>query len=211
MQSLVKRTRKARLSYASLVAYAEKFLARAADEEPELEDFADNPANMMTAYLVELEKEGSVELKYVDGTISSISYPGYYINLVHTIYERVEENADHPFPTEDSLAVTIPADFVVPVDVKSDFVRWIARSENSGKSAVLRLAFPDGIHSMLVTTDLLARSVPKLAVQKIRNYLRGERNAGYIRSKLSSIFRQREMAMKDMLSGILTTPDQALR
>ncbi|HKJ84751.1 MAG TPA: hypothetical protein VKA06_01685 [Spirochaetia bacterium] len=211
VQSLVKRTRNARLSYPSLVAYAEKYLARAADEDPSLEDFADNPANLMTAYLVELEKEGAVELKYVDGTISSVSYPKYYTNVVEAIYERIEEQAERPFPTEDSLAAPIPSDLITPVDVKSDFVRWIARSESSSRSDVLRLMFPDGIHSMLVTTHLLSRSVPKLAVQKIRTYLRSERNAGYMRSKLASIFRQREMAMKDMLSGILTTPDQALR
>lgn len=211
VQSLVKRTRNARLSYASLVAYAEKFLARAADEDPSLEDFADNPANLMTAYLVDLSKEGSVELQYVDGSISSVSYPKYYTDLVEAIYERIEEQAERPFPTEDSLAVSVPSDVITPVDVKSDFVRWIARSQSSDKLQVLRLMFPDGIHSMLVTTDLLARSVPKLAVQKIRNYLRSERNAGYMRSKLASIFRQREMAMKDMLGGILTTPDQALR
>src|SRR6056297_1241313 len=211
VQSLVKRTHNARLSYASLVAYAEKYLARAADEDSSLEDFADNPANMMTAYLVELAKEGTVELKYVDGTISSVSYPRYYTNVVEAIYERIEEQAERPFPTEDSLAVPVPSDLITPVDVKSDFVRWIARSESSSKSDVLRLMFPDGIHSMLVTTHLLSRSVPKLAVQKIRTYLRSERNAGYMRSKLASIFRQREMAMKDMLSGILTTPDQALR
>ncbi|MFW5880719.1 MAG: hypothetical protein ACOCU9_03730 [Spirochaetota bacterium] len=211
LQSLVKRTRNARVGFDSLVSYAEKYLARAADEDPSLEDFADSPANLMTAYLVELEKEGTVSLRYDDGAIASVYYPRYYSVVLRTVYERVEENPDRPFPTEDSMPLPIPPDLVQPVDVKNDFVRWVSRAESSDRPEILRLMYPEGIHSMLVSTDQLVQTLPKLAVQKLRGYLRSERNAGYMRSKLASIFRQREMAMKDMLSSILTTPDQALR
>lgn len=209
LQSFVKRTRSARVGFGPLVSYAEKFLARAADDDPSLEDFADNPSNLMTAYLMQLEKEGEVDLSYVDGTISSISYPRYYAALLKTVYDRIEEHPDRPFPTDESLVVPIPPEQIQVVDVKVDFVRWLSRD---GKGTeVLRLMFPDGIHSMLVTSGQLLTTLPKLAVQRIRTYLRVERNAGYMRSKLASIFRQREMAMKDMLSSILMTPDQALR
>lgn len=211
LQSLVKRTRNARVSFDSLVSYAEKYLARAADEDPSLEDFADNPANFMTAYLVELEKDATVSLRYDDGEITSVYYPRYFSVVLRTVYERVEENPDRPFPTEDAMPLPIPPDLIQPVDVKNDFVRWVSRAESSDKPQILRLMYPEGIHSMLVSTDLLVQTLPKLAVQKLRGYLRSERNAGYIRSKLASIFRQREMAMKDMLSSILTTPDQALK
>ena len=40
VQSLAKRTRTARIPYSALVTYAEKYLAKAADEDPDLEDFA---------------------------------------------------------------------------------------------------------------------------------------------------------------------------
>ena len=211
VQSLVKRTRSARVGYGALVAYAEKYLARSADVDKSLEDFADNPSNLMAAYLVDLEKQGRVSLTYVDGAISSVSYPEYYHALITSLYDALENSPERPFPSEDSLSVTIPADAVTPVDVKSDFVRWLARTETASGPHLLRLMFPEGIHSMVVTTDLLAHRIPKLAVHRFRQYLRSERNAGYIRSKLASIFRTREMAMKDMLASILTTPDQALK
>ncbi|MFW5684691.1 MAG: hypothetical protein ACOC1I_07555 [Spirochaetota bacterium] len=207
----MKRTRNPRVTYASLVSYAEKYLARAADDDPSLEDFADSPANLMTAYLMELEKSADVTLRWVDGQITSVAYPKYYTTMIHAFYDRVEESPDRSFPTEDVLTSPIPPDLVHPVDVKSDFVRWLARAESGDRVDILRLMYPEGVHSMLVTTDLLPNTLPKLAVQKVRTYLRSERNAGYMRSKLASIFRQREMAMKDMLSSILTTPDQALK
>ncbi len=211
VQSLVKRTRSARLAYPALVSYAEKYLARAADEDPSLEDFADNCTNMMTAYLVELEKDGKVDLQYDNGAITQVHYPDYYPALVRTVFQRIDEQPDRPFPTDDTMPIGIPAEIVRPVDVKTEFVRWIAKAREAEKHDVLRLMFPDGVHSALISTDLIPRKMAKICVQKIRTYLRSERNAGYMRSKLASIFRQREMAMKDMLSSILTTPDQALR
>ncbi|MFP4549554.1 MAG: hypothetical protein ACLFNT_02015, partial [Spirochaetales bacterium] len=72
LQSLVKRMRTAKVAYPALVTYAEKYLAHAADEDASLEDFADNPSNTMTAYLIQLEKEGRVELSYTNGAITTV-------------------------------------------------------------------------------------------------------------------------------------------
>lgn len=210
LQSLVRRSRNARVAYPALLAYAEKYLAKAADADPSLEVFADNPANLMAAFLVELEKDGRVKLAYSDGAITSVFYPDYYRGLVHDAYDKLDAQPDGPFPTDDSLPVAVPNDLVTPIDIKTDFVRLLGRPEHA-EATILRIMFPEDIHSMIVTRDLLGRELPKIAVQKIRQYLRSEKNVGYIRSKLASVFRQREMAMKDMLASILTTPDQALK
>jgi len=210
LQSLVKRTRNARVAYPALLTYAEKYLAKAADTDSSLEAFADNPANLMGAFLVELEKDGKLTLNYTDGAITNVFYPDYYRNLIRDAYDKLDTHPDGPFPTEDGLPVPIPNDLVTPLDIKTDFVRWLGRSEEMEKP-LLRIMYPEDIHSMIVSSDLLTQHLPKLAVQKIRQYLRSEKNVGYMRSKLASVFRQREMAMKDMLSSILTTPDQALK
>jgi len=210
LQSLVKRTRNARVAYPALLTYAEKYLAKAADTDSSLQTFVDNPANLMGAFLVELEKDGKLTLNYTDGAITNVFYPDYYRDLIRDAYDKLDTHPDGPFPTEDALPVPIPNDLVTPLDIKTDFVRWLGRSEEMEKP-LLRIMYPEDIHSMIVSSDLLTQHLPKLAVQKIRQYLRSEKNVGYMRSKLASVFRQREMAMKDMLSSILTTPDQALK
>jgi hypothetical protein len=211
VQSLVKRTRSARVGYNALLTFADRYLAQAADNDPGLEDFAESPRNMMTAYLMELEKDGKVELGYSDGQIASVYYPEYYHAVLRAAYERLNAQPDRPFPNEESLPVTIPADLIQPVDVRSDFVRWLGHAEQSEKNTILRLLFPDGLHTMVCELRSLSGPLAKFCVHKIRQYLRVERNAGYMRSKLASIFKQRENAMKDMLSSILSTTDQALK
>jgi hypothetical protein len=210
VQSLVRRTRNARVAYQALLAYAEKYLARAADQDASLEAFADNPATLMPAFLVELEKEQKLQLTYTEGAITAVFYPTYYVNLVHEAYDQLDARPDGPFPTDESLPVPIPNDLVSPIDIKTDFVRWLGQADRE-QPGILRIMYPEDIHSMIVSTDMLADTLPKMSVQKIRQYLRSEKNAGYIRSKLSAVFRQREMAMKDMLTSIMTTPDQALK
>ena len=210
LQSLVERTRNGRVAYPTLITYAEKYLAKAADTDASLEVFADNPASLMGAFLIELEKDGKLTLNYTDGAIAGVFYPDYYRGLIHDAYDKLDARPDGPFPTEDGLPVPIPNDLMTPIDVTKDFVGWLARSEKL-ENSLLRIMYPDDIRSMVVSSDLLAQQLPKLAVQKIRQYLRSEKNVGYMRSKLASVFRRRELAMKDLLSSILTTPDQALK
>jgi hypothetical protein len=210
LQSYVKRHRDANITFNSLLSYAEKFLIRAVEENPDLEDFADNPANLMTAYLIELAKDGRVRLRYSGGTIMGVLYPEYYHALVRKAYERLDAQPDRPFPSEEALNASIPEEFITPVDVKTEFVSWLGGSERS-EHVLLRLMFPEGVHSMVASTELLPKELARIAVQKIRQYLRSEKNAGYMRSKLGSIFRQRENAMTDVLNSIQTTPDKALR
>lgn len=210
LQSYVKRHHEATVSFNALVAYAEKYLVRAVDDHPELEDFADNPANVMVAYLMELEKERTVELQYSGGTIMGVVYPEYYHAALRTAYERVDDQPDRPFPSDDTLRVSIPDALITPIDVKTEFVAWLGRPERVHRQ-LLRLMFPEGVSSMLSSTELLDAELPRLAVQKIRQYLRSEKNAGYMRSKLGSIFRQRENSMTELLNAIQTTPDKALR
>ena len=206
----MKRTRSARVGYDALLTFADKYLARAVETNASLEDFADSPRNLMTAYLMELESEGKVQLGYQDGQIATVYYPEYYHAVVRAAYERLSVQPDLPFPNEELLPITIPTDLVQPVDVKGDFVRWVGHADKSRKNTILRLLFPDGLDTMICNSSFLPRDLPKSCVHKIRQYLRVERNAGYMRSKLASIFKQREAAMKDMLNSILTTTDQAL-
>jgi hypothetical protein len=107
------------------------------------------------------------------------------------------------------LSVDIPSSAVTPVDIKSDFVPWIARSEKEAP-VLLRLLFPEGIHSLIVPSDLVPGKLVEHTVHKIRGYMRTSRNASYMHQKLLSIFRQRDLSLKEIINAILSTPDQAI-
>ena len=210
LQGCTRKSRGSEVAFSELVVFTNKYLERYADENPELSDLEENTENLLAARLIELEKQGRLSIRYEGSRIESIDFPEYYASLVHAQYRKLHERPSLPFPSEESFDVVIPNSVIQPIDVRTDFVTWLGKQPDSGVH-VLRLMFPDGLKTIIATIDLLPRALVEASVHKIRGYLRSEKNVSYIKSKLSGMFRNREMVLAEMLGKILTTPDEATR
>ncbi len=208
LQTYTRRAKTARVEFSQLVTFTTRYLEKVDNDD--LRDLEDNTENLLAARLLELEKSGRVAVNSNGGKIASIDYREFYPSLISGHYQKMHDRPLLPFPDESMIGVTIPADAVFPVDVRTDFVSWLARSQDE-PPVVVRLMFPDGVKSILAATQQLPRTLAELSVQKIRAYLRSEKNVSYIRSKLGGAFRNRETMLKEMLQRILTTPDNAIR
>ena len=210
LQGCTRKTRGSEVAFSQLVAFTNKYLERYAEENPELADLEENTENLLAARLIELEKQGRLAIRYEGSRIESIDFPEYYTALIHAHYRKLHERPSLPFPSEETFDIVIPNSVIQPIDVKTDFVTWLGKQPDSG-ARVLRLMFPEGLKTIIATTDLLPRVLVEASVHKIRGYLRSEKNVSYIKSKLSGVFRNREMVLAEMLGKILTTPDDAVR
>ncbi len=212
VQSLAKGSRTAHVSFGALAACAAKQLIAVPGIDAPSESSGDAPLpDVLSSSLIELERSGHVKLTFENGAITTVTYPPFYADGLRELYEQLEQQPDRPFPGDEALSGSIPAEHVQTVEVRTSFIEWLTRPASTDGPEILKLTFPDGVLPVVVTPTMLAGVLPKLAVQKVRRYLRNERNAGYMRSKLASVFRDREVAMKDMLNAILATPDQALK
>ncbi len=209
LQSYTKRSRQAVMSFSELLEFTGKYLGKYVDEFPDLEDLYDKTEDLLSAHLLALEKSGRCRLDYKSGRISEVDYVEFYPLVVNAAYTKAKEQSHLSFPTEESLPIDIPENRITVVNVKDQFADWLSRTDEKPPQ-VLRLIFPEGVRSIVSTTELLARLVPDIAVQRIRNYLRVEKNAGYMRSRLLGIFKNRDMALKDFLDKIQTNPNEAL-
>lgn len=209
LQSYTKRTRQAVIAFQDLLEFTNKYLSKYSEEFPDLEDLEDNTSDLLAAHLLSLEKQGQCSLEYRGGRIAEVDYLEFYPLVINAAYSKVKAQTHMPFPSEESLPVSIPEHRITVVNVKEQFVDWLAKTDQR-PPRVLRLTFPEGIRSIICTNELLARFLPELAVQKMRNYLRIEKNAGYMRSRLLGVFRNRDMALKEFLDKIQTNPNEAL-
>ncbi len=180
-----------------------------AEEHPEYRDFAANTEGMLAGFLDELEQTHVCSIVRDSGQIDTVLYNHYYVDALHTVYLKVEKQPDVPFPSDDSTELDIPASAITPVDIKTEFVPWIARSEKEDP-LLLRLLFPEGIRSVVIPSDLVPRKLIEYSVQKVRSYLRSARNASFVQQKMAALFRQRDLSLKEMINSILATPDQAV-
>lgn len=210
LHTLSKRSGHPRVTYDKLLSYTHKYLEKYADDDPSLADLDDNTENVLTAHLISLESEGRVSLSYEDSRIVGVYFAEYYPRLIAGAYEALRDRIAAPFPSEETLGITIPGDLIHPVDVRSELLDWIG-SKDRADSTLLRLMFPDELPSMLATLGVVRNNLASLSLQKLREYLRNKKNAGYMHSKLRAVFRNRDVALKDALNKVLTTPDDALK
>ncbi len=209
LKAYSRRIESPRISYPKFLEYARRYMEKYADEHPEYRDFAANTETVLNGLIDELAENKVCSIARNGERIDTILYNQYYVDVLHSSYARVEKQPDVPFPADDSIETDIPSGVITPVDIKTEFVPWIARSDRESP-VVLRLLFPEGIRSVLVPSDIVPKKFIEYCVQKIRSYLRTARNASYMQQKMASLFRQRDLSLKEMITSILATPDQAV-
>jgi hypothetical protein len=208
--ALAKRTGHPKVTFDKLLSFTHKYLEKYADSDAALQDLDDNTENVLTAHLISLESDGRVALSYDDARIVGVYFSEYYPRLITSAYEKMRESASSSFPTEETLGVTIPNELIQPVHVRTDFLDWLGARDRPDDT-LLRLMFPEGLQSIVATLGVVRNSLASVSLQKIRDYLRNKRNAGYMHSKLRAVFPNRDVALKEALNKILTTPDDALK
>lgn len=211
LHSCVKHTGNPRHSAESFEQFAIRFARRFAEEQEGLALLLGGQRRaLIDAGLARLEESGLVQLeRNADGAVSSIHYTGYYLTEVARYYTRMAENSELPFPSEEHLAVTVPGDLARSIAVSEQFMELL--TEESGEDQLLALRFPDEVRPVLATLHVIRERMPRLVLYKVRSYLRTDRNASYLETKLRSIFRTREILVHDTIETALTRPDDALR
>lgn len=196
------------ISFKKFVNFVEIYAIDHEDDE-NLAFLSGNIEDALTAQLIQLEKQKAIVINYVNQFPVKIHLPAYFIHQLKRAYAAIAEKPVTPFPTEDSINLHIPPEIIEAVDIKSDFIKLISRhaKKSDDQPHIIRLLFPEGIQSMLISSDLLPKKLLEFVIHKIRLYMRTQKNASYIKQKLTPIFRQRELALRDLLNNLLTRPD----
>ncbi len=209
LRSFSLRKRSHELPMSELLAYAGRYIEQRSRKQPDLRELSGDTALKITTYLEELAADGRCRLDYREGKIATIDFPAFFVEHIRKQYAEIEENADLPFPTEQSLGYVIPSDCIVPIDVKNEFVA--ALEENRFESTqIVRLVYPEDITAVVAISDMLESELMKLSLHKVRQYLSIQKNAFYMVSKLRSVFRTKEQIVKDMINSVLTQRQQAI-
>jgi hypothetical protein len=208
IRAFLDRHQASQVSYSQLLSHLDRYMMENPALDKVLEDLRRNTHKVLSAHLDALEQTNDVRLiRKDDTTIQSVIWPGYFMDRIRQLYERIEEKPELPYPNQDTVRLDIPAEDITLVDIKGDFMMWLNRQE--GPVHILKINFPDGVLSMLATSDIIKTKVLTNAVHKMRHHLRDSKNMSYTRQKLTPLLKSRELAVKDMLHTIVTTPETA--
>ncbi len=169
--------------------------------------FLENTSEMLQPVLIELAESGKCTLEFEGSQVREIVLTQYLVEKIRATYKEIEQDAELPFPNEESLEVTAPPNITM-VNIKTEFVKWL--SARPKEPEILRLSFPEDINSMFVTTDLLERKLLDYSVLKLRSYLAAGSNSGFILQRLKEVFTLKDQVLQSMLREIVTRPNQAV-
>ena len=140
-----------------------------------------------------------------DSENGRIYMSAYYPEKLIDIYKLSDENADMPFPNEDSIKIVLPENQIKHLNAEYDLYTILADPKKA-EAPILKLIFPDNFGSALVLSSMIPRQLAEAAIIKIRNYLRRHGNKEYIFHKLTATLQGKESFLKDQLDQIIIRP-----
>ncbi|MDR0720470.1 MAG: hypothetical protein LBF78_12605 [Treponema sp.] len=186
------------------LAFLEKYAKRISEDQIEWLKWTKDVRVKFWSELSNLAEEGKCELLH-DTDEGRIYMPQFYVDFLKQQYLNIDENADTPFPSEESLQIEIPDSQKTYLGVESDMQSFLTNPpENT--APIISLGFPEGFGSALVLAEAIPQRLAEAGILKIRNYLRTHSNREYAYHKLSPQLAGKERYLRDMLNQILTRP-----
>ncbi|MBN2444651.1 MAG: hypothetical protein JXJ04_25070 [Spirochaetales bacterium] len=194
-----------RINFSFFLSFIKKITAKYGEQNELMKHLNEDTETSISMYLENLCEKKECILDYQDNKIAWIQFPRYFIDIIKNAYKEMENDPQKPFPTEEALRITIPAEFVTILNVKNDFALGIGISE-SETVQIMRLIFPVGLSPIIIVSDIINKKLLELAAYKIKLYLDNKRNSGYIENRLISFFKQKDIAVREMINRIIMRP-----
>ncbi len=208
LKQFAMKKKNSKLDFVEFIAFCQKYAEKFGDKDKEIERLRSQTGGEIVEQLNKLAAQGKVTLQSDQQSITTIDIPFYFADAIQRAYKKYEENPELPFPTEESLGLTLPVTSVTAINIKSDLVSLLVKKDITD-TGIIRLLFPEDISSLIITAGLLSHKMLEYSVQKIKIYLNYQKNAAYMQQKLRAIFKQRDLAIKELYNKVIARPGQA--
>lgn len=209
LKQFARKNKSPNLNFIEFASFCQRYAEKYGSKDPKIERLASQTSSEMSEELNKLAAQGKINLQIDHESITTIEIPSYFSDVIQMAYKKLEKNPEHPFPTEESLGLTLPVSLVTAINIKSDLVPLLFK-KNVTDTGIIRLLFPDYIASLVITAGLLSHRMLDYSVQKLRIYLNYQKNASYMLQKLRAVFKQRDQSLKELFNKVLARPGQAV-
>jgi hypothetical protein len=129
----------------------------------------------------------------------------YFPEKIRAVYAHPDENAELPFPNEQSLGIALPENQVKHLNSDYDLLSVLAEPK-ANNAPVLKICFPENFGFAVLPYDMFPRQITEMALLKVRNYINRYGNKEYIYHQLAAQLQGKEAYLKDQLEQILIKP-----
>ena len=202
----------------TFITFLEGYAKKNALENPEWLIWMEGTGAKFWTELAALAEEGKCVL-LCDTPNGRIYMPNYCHRLLEQYYSDLDNNADLPFPCEESLEIAIPENQLQSMAVNSNSLGTFLdeslhnsdpREQKDPRDLkdpyIIRINFPNELPPALVINSSFPRRLTEACLVKIRSYLREYGNVEYSLNKLTLQLMGKESMIRDNLNKIIIRP-----
>ncbi|GHV37323.1 hypothetical protein AGMMS49546_04740 [Spirochaetia bacterium] len=181
-----------------------KYAAHMVKDQPEWAKWQEDTGLKFWNEMSEYAEDGRCVL-LTDTAEGRVYMPFFYVEKLKEIYKSIDENADIPFPSEDSFGITLPKDQLNVLNLEADLAPYFDKPAESFLP-IVKLMFPDTSGSALILAPMIPRRLMEAAIVKVRYYLGVHGNKEYAIHKLSPQLSGNEGFIREALDQVITRP-----
>ena len=205
LKAFAKTYKKIDADFDAFVIFVTKYVDQYAEQYKQLQAFAENTRDIVSTNLKVLAEGKKCVLHYHNDTIDRIEFPQHLIAVIEEAYRTMRSSPDIPFPSEDSLAVTIPARMLTVIDVDNGLPDLL-RDPDPDIKPIVRISFPSNLGSIIALSDEIPEGLLEDAIYKFKVYLSHGNNANYAQTRMRPGFAKNVNILKDMINSVMLKP-----
>jgi hypothetical protein len=190
------------------ITFLSKYIQRLAAEQPEWADWAYDINLKFWDAMGEYTEDGRCVL-LTDTAEGRIYLPYFLVDKLKRAYQDLNECADIPFPTEDSLNVKPPLAQLEALSLEAGMAPFFDKPAVSFLP-VIKLVFPDGKLDALILAPMIPHALLEAAILKIRYYLNQHNNKEYAMRKLLPTLQGKEGMLRENMEMAIARPQDCL-
>jgi hypothetical protein len=190
------------------ISFIEKYAKQISVKFPEWLKWTQEVSVKFWSEISALAEEGKCEL-LSDTPEGRIYMPLFYVELLRQYYRDIDNKADLPFPSEESLRIEIPENQKKFMNAEYDLSGYLEQPQEDILPLV-QLAFPEGFGAALILTAMIPKKLMEVCFFKIRFYLQNHGNMEFALHKLTPQFQGKEAYLRDILNNIIIRPSDCL-
>jgi hypothetical protein len=190
------------------IPFIEKYARHYAGERPEWKKWTAEVNSKFWSELSPLVEAGKCEL-INDGTNGRVLILDFYFEAVNKAYENLDNIIEVPFPDEQTLGISVPAEQIRELDITADMEAYMKQPQES-PLPLLKIVFPESLGSALILASYIPKRILEASIQKTSAFLKLQNNKEYFFARLVSQFTGKEPLLRDILSQIELKPKECL-
>jgi hypothetical protein len=188
--------------------FLSKYVQHLAVEQPEWADWVQDASLKFWDTMGKYTEDGRCVL-LTDTADGRVYLPYYVVDKLKAVYQDLDGCADIPFPSEESLKISLPSTQVTELSLETDLAPFIDKPVSS-YLPVVKLIFPDSRWEALILAPLIPRSLLEAAILKVRYYLGQHNNKDYSMHKLFSLLPGKDGILRENMDMVMARPQDCI-